>query len=153
MHPDFCINKLKNHLIVLRLTGLRVSISFNLDCLIERLHAVHISVRQDLFDLVHMLDNQQFLWERLLYQTTMYTLFASPVNNNIISKNQQNTTKTKTIKLLSNSAKNILRSNTFLSTSKTKNQTSKLLEVHYIYVIYLMASLYHYFDPIKISKL
>ena len=61
-----------------------------------------------LFDLVHMEDNQQFLKEHLLHQTTMYTLFASPVNNNIIIKNRQNTINSKTIKSLIDSAKNIL---------------------------------------------
>ena len=65
----------------------------------------------DLFDLVCMQDNQQFLKEHLLYQTTLYTLFASTVNNNIIIKNQQNSMNTKTIKLLNHSAKNTLTSN------------------------------------------
>ena len=41
-----------------------------------------------LFSMVHMEGNQQFLKEHLLYQTTMYTLFASPVNNIIINSNQ-----------------------------------------------------------------
>ena len=54
----------------------------------------------DLFDLVYMQDNQQFLNEYLLC-----TLIASPVNNNKMIKNQQNTIITKTIKLLNHSAK------------------------------------------------
>ena len=58
-----------------------------------------------------MEDNQQFLKEHLLHQTTIYTLFASSVNNNIIIKNQQNTINTKKIKLLNHSTKNIMTSN------------------------------------------
>ena len=65
----------------------------------------------DLFDLVRMQDNQQFLTEHLLYQATLYTLFASPVNNIIITNNQQSTINIKTIKLLNNSTKNILTIN------------------------------------------
>ena len=42
----FCIDKLKKRLIMLRLTGLRSTVSFNLNCFIERLRAVHILVRQ-----------------------------------------------------------------------------------------------------------
>ena len=65
----------------------------------------------DFFHLAYMQDNQQFLKEHLLYQTTLYILFASPIINNIINKNQQSTINTKTIKLLNDSAKNILTSN------------------------------------------
>ena len=65
----------------------------------------------DLFDLVHMQDTQQFLKEHLLYQTILYTLFASLVNNIIINKNQQNTINAKTNKLLNDSTKNTLTSN------------------------------------------
>ena len=52
----------------------------------------------DLFDLVHTQGNQQFLKEHILYQPTLYTLFASPVNNIITNKNQRSTINTKTIK-------------------------------------------------------
>ena len=65
----------------------------------------------DLFDLVHMQDIQKFLKEYFLYQATLYTLFASSVNNIITNKNQQSIINTKTIKLLKDSVKNILISN------------------------------------------
>ena len=69
----------------------------------------------DKFDLFHLVSayarHQWFLEEHLLYRPTLYTLIASPVNNIIINKNQQTTINAKTIKLLNDSANNLLTSN------------------------------------------
>ena len=41
----------------------------------------------DLFDLLHMEDNQQYVKASSIHGTIMYTLYNSPVNNNIFKKN------------------------------------------------------------------
>ena len=60
----------------------------------------------NLFNLVQMQNNQQYLEASSIHETTMYTLYNSPINNNIIKKNHHDSNKNRTVKLINYSAKN-----------------------------------------------
>ena len=62
----------------------------------------------DLFNLVYIQNNQQYLEASSTHQTIMYTLFQTPINYNILKKNQHNSNNNKTVKLLNYSAKNYI---------------------------------------------
>ena len=58
----------------------------------------------DLFNLVYIQNDKQYLQAYSIHQTTMHTLFQSPINDNILKKNDSN--KNRTMKLLNYTAKN-----------------------------------------------
>ena len=114
---------------------MRVSVSFNLNCLIDRLRAVHIPVTHiccicfdlirlkksmdkfDSFNLVFIQNTQQFLKLSSINETTMYTLHNSPINNNKLKKNQHELNKNRTVQSINYSAKNY---------TDIKNRSTKL---------------------------
>ena len=62
----------------------------------------------DLFNLVYIQNDQQYLQASSLHETIMYTLFQTSINDNILNKNQHNSNKNRTVKLLNYSAKNYI---------------------------------------------
>ena len=59
----------------------------------------------DLFDLVYMQENQSFLKSSIIHETTMYTLYGTPINNGILQKNTNDSNKKRTVQLINYSAK------------------------------------------------
>ena len=47
----------------------------------------------DLFNLVYIQNDQQYLQASSIHQTIMYTLFQTPINDNILKKNQHDLKK------------------------------------------------------------
>ena len=107
----YCNNKLKKHLIVLRLTSLRVSISFNLNCLIDKLRAVqivvwHFSIEFDSISYNNKKYRQiwfiplcvQILKPAILKWRNVSSILQS--TKTIFLKNQWNMKNAKTIKLM-----------------------------------------------------
>ena len=60
----------------------------------------------DLFDLVNIQNNQPYLKSSSILETIMYTLFDTPINNDILKKNTNESNKKKTVQLINYSAKN-----------------------------------------------
>ena len=84
----------------------------------------------DLFNLVYIQNNQQYLEASSIHQTIMYTLFQTPINDSILKKNQHNSNKNRTVQLLNYSAKNytnIKHGSTKLSSTSI---TSKNIPLH-----------------------
>ena len=48
----------------------------------------------DLFDLMYMQEKQAYLKSSTIHETTMYTLYNTPINNDILKKKRMNQTKT-----------------------------------------------------------
>ena len=59
-----------------------------------------------LFKLVHIQNDQQYLESSSIHETTMYTLFQTPINNNVMRKNEHNSNKNRTVQLLNYSTIN-----------------------------------------------
>ena len=84
----------------------------------------------DLFDLVYIQNNQQYLQASSIHQTTMYKLFQSPINNNILKKNQHDLNKNRAVKLLNYSAKNYTDIKHGSTKSSSTSITSKTIPLH-----------------------
>ena len=74
----------------------------------------------DLFNLIYQQENQQYLDIISIHETTMYTLCHSPINNNILEKNQHDSIKNRIVKYVYYSANNC----TDIKHGLTKSSTS-----------------------------
>ena len=79
----------------------------------------------DLFHLVHIQNDQQYIQTSSIHQTTMHTLFRSLTNNIIMKKNQHNSNKNRIVKLLNYSAKSYTDIKHGLTKSSTTTTSSK----------------------------
>ena len=84
----------------------------------------------DLFDLMYMQEKQAYLKLSSIHETTMYTLYNTPINNDILKKDQHESNKKRQCKYQ-------ITLQTIILTSNMDQQNHHQHQSFYKYVLYL----------------